>query len=160
VIDGPALVLTVAATAGSGLVAGVFFAFSTFVMAALRRLQAARGIEAMQAINVTAVTPLFMFALFATAVVCVVLGVVALVDGGDGSALVLAGVLVYIVTTIIVTIAYHVPRNDALAEVDPNAPAAANAWSVYTRQWTRMNHVRTLGALAACVCFAIALPAG
>jgi hypothetical protein len=38
---------------------GVFFAFSSFVMAALRRLPAAQGIAAMQSIHVTAVTPVF-----------------------------------------------------------------------------------------------------
>jgi len=59
--------LATAATAlGCGLVAGVFFAFSTFMMHALARLPAAQGIEAMQSINRTAVTPLFMTALMGT----------------------------------------------------------------------------------------------
>jgi uncharacterized membrane protein len=39
------------------VVAGVFFAFSAFVMRALARLLAPQGIAAMQAINVVAVTP-------------------------------------------------------------------------------------------------------
>lgn len=52
---------------GCGLVAGVFFAFSTFVMSALARLQPAQGIAAMQSINITAINPLFMMAIFGTA---------------------------------------------------------------------------------------------
>ena len=36
---------------GCGLVAGAFFAFSTFVMNALARLQPAQGIAAMQSIS-------------------------------------------------------------------------------------------------------------
>src|SRR5258705_6992637 len=40
---------------GAGLVAGVFFAFSSFVMAALARLPPAQAIAAMQSINVTVV---------------------------------------------------------------------------------------------------------
>jgi hypothetical protein len=39
---------------------GVFFAFSSFVMKALARLQPAQGTVAMQSINLMAVTPAFM----------------------------------------------------------------------------------------------------
>lgn len=44
-------VLKLLAALGCGLIAGVFFAFSTFVMSALARLQPAQGIAAMQSIN-------------------------------------------------------------------------------------------------------------
>jgi uncharacterized membrane protein len=37
---------------GAAMIAGVFFAFSSFVMPALARLPAAGGISAMQSINV------------------------------------------------------------------------------------------------------------
>ena len=43
---------------GSGLVAGIFFAFSTFVMSALGRLAPEQGILAMQTINVTELAPI------------------------------------------------------------------------------------------------------
>ena len=66
-MDGALLVLAVVTAVGCGLVGGVFFAFSSFVMPALKRLPPADGIAAMQSINVTAVTPLFMAALFGTA---------------------------------------------------------------------------------------------
>ena len=51
--------LTVVTALGCGLNAGVFFAFSSFVMKALARLQPAQGIAAMQSINLVAVTPGF-----------------------------------------------------------------------------------------------------
>jgi hypothetical protein len=44
--------LTVLAALGSGLVAGIFFAFSAFLMTALSRLPPLQGIAAMQSINV------------------------------------------------------------------------------------------------------------
>jgi hypothetical protein len=47
--------LTLIAAVGCGLVAGVFFAFSSFVMNALARLQPAQGVAAMQAINLAAI---------------------------------------------------------------------------------------------------------
>ena len=45
---------------GAGLVGGVFFAFSAFVMKALAELPAAQGIQAMQRINVVVLNPLFL----------------------------------------------------------------------------------------------------
>jgi uncharacterized membrane protein len=45
---------------GCGLLAGVYFAFSTFIMTALGRIGQAQGIAAMNAINVEIVQSLFM----------------------------------------------------------------------------------------------------
>jgi uncharacterized membrane protein len=67
-MSGVPYVATLAATLGCGLNTGVFFAFSTFVMPALKRLPAVQGIAAMQSINKLAVTPAFMAVLFGTAV--------------------------------------------------------------------------------------------
>ena len=74
-MDGLLFVLTLFAALGCAMMAGVFFAFSGFVMKALARLQPAEGVAAMQAINVAAVTPAFMAALFGIAVTCGVLSV-------------------------------------------------------------------------------------
>ncbi len=49
-------VLTLLAALGCSMMAGVFFAFSAFVMKALARLPAEQGVAAMQAINVAAAT--------------------------------------------------------------------------------------------------------
>jgi uncharacterized membrane protein len=48
------------ATLGCGLMAGLFFAFSNFVMRALCNLSPTKGIATMQSINVTALNPLFL----------------------------------------------------------------------------------------------------
>ena len=56
-----------------------------------------------------------MLALMGTAVVCVVLGVAAIVDWGEpGAGLVLRGKRELSRADDLVTMAYHVPRNDAL----------------------------------------------
>ena len=52
-MGGFTFVLTLLAALGSGLIGGVFFAFSAFVMKALARLRPDQGIAAMQSINVT-----------------------------------------------------------------------------------------------------------
>ena len=77
-IDGYPRVLTIIASVGAGVSAGVFFAFSTFVIEALGRLPTAQAISPTEAINRAAPTPLFMLALLGTAAVCIALSVVAL----------------------------------------------------------------------------------
>lgn len=135
---------------GCGVVAGVFFAFSTFVMKALARLPAAQGIAAMNAINAVAVTPLFMTALFGTAAGCLAVGVSVLFRWQEPAAaylLVAAGL--YLVGTILVTMVFNVPRNNALAAVNPASGDGARLWSSYLSTWTAWNHVRTASALVA-----------
>ncbi|PSB20051.1 DUF1772 domain-containing protein [Phormidesmis priestleyi ULC007] len=146
------------AAIGCGLIAGVFFAFSTFVMPALARLQPPQGIAAMQSINITAINPLFMIALFGTALACLFLAVSVLFKWQQSAAVyLLVASLLYLVGTIGVTIACNVPLNDALAIVKPESPEGANLWARYLTDWTFWNHVRTLVALVAAVLFAIAL---
>jgi uncharacterized membrane protein len=71
--------LTFLAVVGCGLVAGVFFAFSTFVMRALRSLPHVQGIRVMQAINVHAVNAWFMTALSGTATACLIVMIVSFI---------------------------------------------------------------------------------
>lgn len=132
---------------GCGVVSGVFFAFTGFVMPALGRLPAPQGIAAMQAINVTAVTPPLMTALFGTAAVCLGLAVEAVLTwGAPGAGLRLFAAVVYLVGVIGVTIAMNVPRNNALAALDPLDAQAATAWASYLRDWTMWNTVRSVAA--------------
>ena len=141
--------LTLVSALGCALVAGVFFAFSTFVMKALGRLPLAQGIAAMQSINVAVLNPWFMTLFFGTAGTCLAVAVFSLVRWHEpGAVYLLAGGLLYLFGTILVTIAFHVPRNDALAAVDPAGTEAGRLWARYLRSWTAGNHVRTAAALA------------
>jgi uncharacterized membrane protein len=159
-MDGFLLALAAVTALGCGLNAGVFFAFSGFVMKALARLQPAQGIAAMQSINLMAVTPAFMAALFGTAAACVALAIWALVDWDDAvGPYLLAGSACYLLGTIGPTIAYHVPRNNALA-LQPQRAEAADRWTRYVAEWTRWNHLRAAAALAAAAILTIALRMG
>jgi len=112
----------------------------------------------MQSINVVVINPLFMAAFFGTAAGCVVMAVSSLLMWHrPGAAFLLAGSLLYLVGTILVTIAFNVPRNDALAAVDPASADGARQWARYVTSWTAWNHVRTAAALAAAVLLTIAL---
>jgi uncharacterized membrane protein len=157
-IDSLLLVLTFFAALGSGLVAGIFFAFSAFVMNALARLPPEQGIAAMQSINVAVLNPFFFAAFFGTAAVCVLLAIAALVRWSEpGAIYLLAGSLLYLVGTIVVTMAFNVPLNEALATTQPNTTEGAGLWTRYVASWTNWNHVRTAAAFAALASFIIAL---
>ena len=157
-IDGFLFVLTLVTAIACGLVAGFFFAFSTTVMKALARLQGTQGMDAMRSINVVVINPLVMTALFGTALACVVLVVAAFVEWGEAYAVsLLVGGLLYLAGVVVVTIAYHVPRNDALAAADPAEAAAASQWARFVRTWTAWNHLRTLAPLGTASLFTIAL---
>src|ERR671911_2954255 len=150
--------LTLVTALGCGLNAGVFFAFSSFVMKALARLHLAQGIGAMQAINVAAVTFAFMAALFGTAVACGALAVWALFAWDESFApYLLVGSALYLIGTILLTIVYHVPRNEALARVEPHSAEAESHWKRYLSGWTAWNHLRAATALAAAATLTIAL---
>ncbi len=149
---------TLVTALGCGLVAGVFFAFSTFVMPALKRLPPANGIGAMQSINELAVTPAFMTALFGTAAACLGLVAWAVISLGERpAALVLVGGALYLIGTIGVTIVRNVPLNDVFAKLDPQGAEAAGRWDEYVAKWTAWNHVRSAASLAAAATLTIAL---
>ncbi len=138
------------AALGCALIAGVFFAFSTFVMSALARLPPAQGIAAMQSINITVINSLFMAAFLSTAAACSLLALSTFLKWPQsGVPFVLIGSLLYLVGTFLVTVVFNVPLNDALAAADPSSAQGASLWSRYLADWTFWNHLRTLAALAA-----------
>jgi uncharacterized membrane protein len=153
--------LTLLAALGSGLVGGVFFAFSGFVMKALARLRPSQGIATMQSINAMAVTPPLMIALFGTAMACLALVVSSLFKWREPVTLFrLFGGGIYLVGAVLVTMVCNVPLNNALAAVDADSAEGATQWDRYVRSWTIWNSVRTIAAIVASAMFGLALVAG
>ena len=152
------LLLILLAAIGCGLVAGTFFAFSSFVMTALGRIPAAQGIAAMQSINITVINPGFMLAFFGTALLCLALAGLSFFSWDQpGSKLIVLASLLYLLGCTGVTMAFNVPLNDLLAAARPDAPEAHAFWSRYLREWTLWNHVRTLAPAASAVLYTLAL---
>lgn len=69
----------------------------------------------------------------------------------------LAGSVLYVVGTFLVTMICNVPLNDRLAAADPSSADSARLWATYLTQWTFWNTVRTLAALAAAASLTAAL---
>jgi len=151
--------LAILTALGAALVGGIFFAFSTFVMAALGRLPTEQGIAAMQSINVTVLNPWFFAVFFGTALGSMALALLGILDwGAPGSAYPIAGGLLYLVGCILVTIARNVPLNNGLAAVEPGSTEGAEIWTRYLSTWTKWNHLRTVACLAAAAAFIMAIP--
>lgn len=152
------LALTLAAALGSGLIAGVFFAFSAFVMKALGRLPAGQGIAAMQAVNVVVLNPWFLGVFLGTALLSLLALALAWMQwGSPRAAWLAAGGVMYLAGCLGVTMACNVPRNEALARITPGSRGADALWAGYLRTWTAWNHVRTGASLGAATAFSLAL---
>lgn len=152
-------VMLLVSAISSALVAGIFYAFSSFVMAALGRLPSEQGINAMNAINVTVYTPSFMILFMGTTLLCAILAAWSLFSiKSFDSQLVLAACLFYLVGTFGVTMIFNVPLNDQLAA----APAGDGGvlWQSFLRDWTTWNTVRTVGASLSAVLSILALLRG
>lgn len=153
-------ILTLACAVGAGTAAGAFLTFSTFTMAGLERLRPSEGAAAMQSINRQATTPVFMLVLFGTGAACVVLGIQSARHLDEPFAWHrLVACAVYLVGVVVLTVAYHVPRNDMLDGFDPNSPEGIAYWHTYVRQWKPMNHVRTIAPLVSSVLLGLSLQA-
>lgn len=142
--------IALCAALGTGLMAGLFFAFSVSVMRALASRPPAEGIAAMQAINRAILNPVFLVVFMGTAVASVV-------TLFSGNAWLLAGGALYLAGGFGVTALFNVPRNNALARASAEDPESARLWADYLATWTAWNHVRTAASLAALALLIIGL---
>lgn len=145
-------VLLWAMALGSGLMAGVYFAFSGFIMKAFDKIETTQSIAAMNSINDVILRSSFMPVFFGSSIGSFLLVTVAIIywgQAGAGPALI-AG-MVYFVGMFVCTVVFNVPLNNALARLDPGSDNAQQIWSHYLRTWTKWNHLRTVSSLLTCV---------
>ncbi len=155
-MDQLALVIGLSLLFGSGLIGGVFFAFSCFVMKALARLASSTGIAAMQSINIVVINPLFLGVFMGTALLSLGMLGYTIGCGADPSALYyLGGSIIYLAGTFVITLSINVPLNNKLAAVSACDPASSCIWDRYLTRWTFWNHVRTMAAIMAALLFTL-----
>lgn len=156
--DGLLFTLTLVTALGCGLIGGLFFAFSTAVMKALSRLPSSEGIAAMQYINVVIINPIFLSAFLGTAAGCALVIIASLLRWHyPGSVCLLVGGVLYLVGSLLVTAAFNIPRNNALASAVPTDPKSASLWADYLSTWTAWNHLRTVASILASASLTIGL---
>ncbi len=127
--------ITLIAATASGLMAGLFFAFSVAVMPGLADLPAEHARDAMRRINARIQNPVFLLVFAGNVVLCGI----EIFQGR------IAGGLLYIVGSFLLTMFVNVPMNNRLERTDDAY------WPEYLRRWTIWNHVRTLACLASAV---------
>jgi len=138
------------------LVAGVFLAFSDFVMRSLWGATPETGIEAMQKINREVYDSVFLVGLLGLAPVSLGLagyGVMSM--SGPTAGWIIVGGLIYFGGTFLVTMLGNVPMNKRLDLMVLTAPETESYWQVYTRDWTRWNHLRTAASAIGSACLLI-----
>jgi len=143
---------------GCGLMAGVYFAFSAFIMASFARIETSAGILAMQSINDVILRSAFMPLFFATSLAAFGVSLAALPDMTRPGALSMFGAgMLYVAGMFLCTIFFNVPLNNKLKDADSHSAYGAEVWDRYLRQWTRWNHVRTIASTLSSIFFFIAI---
>jgi uncharacterized membrane protein len=142
---------------GCGLLGGVYFAFSAFIMKALEGVGHS-GTVAMNSINAVILRSWFMPMFVATTLGGLALAVLGVLElGGARGKLMLSGGVLYVAGMFLVTMFFNVPLNNALVAVGNESRTGTAIWKDYVRRWTRWNHVRTASCVAASALFIAAL---
>lgn len=150
------LVLSVLTT---GLIAGLYFAFTVAVMPGLARSSNTEFVGVMQRINVAILNGWFLGAFVGALLLAI--GAAVLNRSEPGFAWIVAGVVLYAVT-IAITAAGNVPLNDALlaaGNVSGSEVSATAARAAFEARWVALNLVRTVIGSASVVALALGLGA-
>ncbi len=148
---------SLAAGLSSALVAGVFQAFSDFVMPGLIRSEPKGGIESMQHINRTVFRSVFLTTFLVLVPVLLVFSAFAWFQmDGIARVLIITGTAVYVLSVFGVTVAGNVPMNERLDKMACTSTEASAYWQTYGKVWTNWNHVRMIGSVITAICFLMA----
>lgn len=132
----------------SAVIGGVFSAFSEFVMSALLRAEPAGGIEAMQHINRTVLRTQFVAGIILIAPLSIAVAIhAAMALSGVAMIMLVLASVIYVPSVFLVTLFGNVPMNNRLERQDHGSNEAETYWRQYGRDWTRLNHIRTIGSV-------------
>lgn len=141
---------------GTGIMAGLFFSFSAFIMEALRKVDSRYGMETMKSINRAILNPLFGLVFFGTTIMAMILlTTVSLIPEWNGKVYVICGSVLYLVGVLVVTFRFNIPLNNRLEKTSSIGNGFGQSWEGYMKSWSKWNHVRTITALAALMCFVL-----
>ena len=141
---------------GSGMMAGLFVSFSTFMMKALGSLDSSNGMQAMQAINRTILRPSFLLVFLGTAVLAAVSGFIAYALVKPWL-YIIAAAAIYIFACVLSTGLFNAPLNDLLEQADAATDEGRCLWRDYLTQWTNWNHVRSFACVLSTILLAYSL---
>lgn len=151
-MDTASFIVLVVATVAAGLIAGLFYAYACSVMPGLARGSAETFVEGLRGINVAIVNGWFLLTFLGAPVLAAAAGILRL---GASTPLwwTVAG-FVFLVATIVITRAVHIPMNDALAASRDSAQRLRDRFEA---RWVRWNVARTGTSIAGFGCLVGAL---
>lgn len=137
-------------TFSNAMVAGTFFAFSVYMMAALTNIDAEHGAKTMNSVNVWIVKSPWLALFLLSALLSLALPLYAWYSQGFQKALpLLVSGASYLLGTFLVTMLFNVPLNDKLASLQ--GKELVEFWPQYVKSWQPWNHVRTITSIISTV---------
>jgi uncharacterized membrane protein len=150
-------VVAFAAMLWTGVMAGLFFAFSVLVMPGLDDTNGLVALPAMQSINGALDSTPFAVAFFGAAILAAVATAIAATRrDGLASWLALTAGIVYLLGVFLVTLVFNRPLNGDLDGWGILDPSSIGRMDGYIRDWSRWNDIRTVSSLVAFGLFAVA----
>ncbi|NRA65668.1 MAG: DUF1772 domain-containing protein [Pseudobacteriovorax sp.] len=134
----------------SAMVGGVFLSFSDFVMRGFAQADRVSAIDCMQGLNKTVFKSIFLFCFIGMVPLTIVIAMIT----GEFIAYITAAV--YILLVFLTTVMGNVPMNEKLERSEKSSQDAGQYWETYAVNWTRWNHVRTLGSFITSVLYLVA----
>jgi uncharacterized membrane protein len=135
-----------------GVMAGIYFAFSVFVLQALDAAGRPVAMAAMQSINRVILKSPFLPLFFASSLACLSLVISGVMLWGTaGTWQMVSGGALYLIGMLLVTIIGNVPLNNALEATDASGPEGEAMWRRYRQRWLPWNHVRTVSCMVSLV---------
>lgn len=160
-MTGPQVGVLVAAILTSGLLAGLFYAFSCAVTPGLARADDATFVTATRATNEAILNGWFALTFFGAPVLTVVALVALLTGSGDvAPAAWSSGAVLAHLATWVITARAHLPLNRAIADAGDSAATHAAVRASSEARWRRWNNVRTLTSTAAFAALVLAVATG
>ncbi|MBO9633373.1 MAG: DUF1772 domain-containing protein [Chitinophagaceae bacterium] len=145
-----------AGTLLTGLMAGLFFSFSTAIIPGLAQLPDGAYLQAFQNINISIQNPVFLLCFMAPVIILPVTTWLQNKQGGSSAWLwVLAATVLYVIAVFGVTVAGNVPLNDALAKADltnASLPSLAEQRAAFEPLWNKLHTIRTIANFLAFIC--------
>lgn len=146
----------------TGLVAGLFYAYSCSVNLGLGRLNDVEYLKAMQSINKAILNPWFFTSFFGSLIVLPLASWLVFSQdmGTMAFNFILAAVLIYVVAVFGITVFGNVPLNEALDKVDVTSipmEEIKNQRLKFELPWNRLNLVRTIASVISFILCVFAL---
>ena len=148
-------VLLITAVILNGLLAGLYFAFTVAVVPGLSAGRDEAFVEGFRSINAVILNGWFLSVFALAPVTAIVVAVWSALAGFPGTwALVTAAA--FAAATMLITVAFNVPLNDALAAAVPDSAETYRlAREAFEDPWARWNMARTLTGTAALLLLAV-----